>query len=240
MHPDGRRLDPRKRRRMVRDQACRSIRQLAVEGVVIQVEAGDDADRVADRKTLDPFTDGGNRPRRLVSVSSREAWGQRYIGRLRNIDLGAVEPQRFDADLHFALSRGRNFDILDLVGLRAHRSREIVRLSPSHCPPVCRSTLIDFQAFYRARQIAKGGSGPAQAFTCSARKLPRTVSLALSAHPSISQFATREPKARHGRGVGGFRVWSRATGSRIVSVGYWARNAASCIRSSMSLSRVTR
>ena len=112
LHPDGGRLDPRKRRRMVRDQACRSVRQLAVEGVVIQVEAGDDADRVADRKTLDPFTDGGNRSRRLVSVSSRKL-GVRDILAGAEHHLGAVESQRFDADLHLALSGGRNFDILD-------------------------------------------------------------------------------------------------------------------------------
>jgi hypothetical protein len=39
---------------------------------------------------------------------------------------------------------------------------------------------------------------------------------------------------------GGVKIWSKATGFKMVSRGYWARKLASCMRSSRSLSQVTR
>ena len=39
---------------------------------------------------------------------------------------------------------------------------------------------------------------------------------------------------------GGVKIWCKATGFKMVSRGYWARKLASCMRSSRSLSQVTR
>ena len=90
----------------------RGIRKVAVEPVVVQREAWDGADRVADFEALDAGPNRGHRSRRLVPQSGGNL-GLFQILAVAKHSLGAVQSQRMDADLHLSLSRKRDFDLLD-------------------------------------------------------------------------------------------------------------------------------
>src|SRR5262245_22776231 len=103
---------------MVRDQRRRCVRQVAVKAIVIGIKAGNDADSVADLETADPIPDGGNRSRSFIARTSRKP-GSRYISARSKHHLCAVQSQRVDADLDFALCWRKNFDLFDLQNFRA-------------------------------------------------------------------------------------------------------------------------
>src|SRR5208337_4677506 len=112
LHPDRRRLGPGERSGMMSHGMDRGIRKVAVEPVVIQREAWDSADRVADLEALDTRPNRGHGSRRLVPQSGGKL-GLFHILAPAKHSLGAVQSQCMDADLYLALSGRRDFDLLD-------------------------------------------------------------------------------------------------------------------------------
>src|SRR5262245_28891213 len=103
---------------MVRHGVDRGVRQLAVEPVLVQGEAWDGADRIADLEALHAWTDHGNGPGRLVPPPSRPL-GLPQVLPAAEHRLGAIQPQRRDANLDLALPGWRNLDVIDLKDLGA-------------------------------------------------------------------------------------------------------------------------
>ena len=95
----------------------RSVRQVSIKPVRIQREAGDGADGVADLEALDVRPDRGNGPRRLVSQTGGKPGFFQVLTPAEH-RLRAVQPERLDADLHFAPSRRRDGDLLDAQHFR--------------------------------------------------------------------------------------------------------------------------
>src|SRR6516165_373656 len=118
LHPDRRRFGPRERGWVMRHSVDRCIRELAVEPVVVQREARNGADRVADLEPLDVLPDRGDGPRRLVPQTSRQL-GLFQVLAVPEHRFGAVQPQRLDADLDLALAGRRDLDLLHSQDFRA-------------------------------------------------------------------------------------------------------------------------
>src|SRR5262245_28891704 len=94
----------------MRDRTGRGVRKVAIEPVLVQRKAGDRADRIADLKPMDARSDGGDGPRSLVSQASRQLGLFQVLAPAEH-RFSAVQPQRLDADLDFALAWRRDFDL---------------------------------------------------------------------------------------------------------------------------------
>src|SRR5262249_37545232 len=109
---------PRVRGGVVGHGMDRGAYEVAVDPVVVHGEGGDGADRIADLEPVAARADGGDRPGRLITDAGREI---RLFDVLAPAEhrLGAIEPQRLDADLDFAFPRRRDIEVLDLQDLGA-------------------------------------------------------------------------------------------------------------------------
>src|SRR5262249_7923165 len=85
----------------------------AVDPVLVHGEGRDGADRIADLEPLAARADGGDRPGRLIPDASREI-GLFDVLAPAEHRLGAIEPQRLDADMDLALPRRRDVELLPL------------------------------------------------------------------------------------------------------------------------------
>ena len=97
---------------MVRDQTGRSVRQIAVEAIIIQVEAWYDADRITDLEPRDTFANGRNRTRSLVARAGGKPGLRNVLARAKH-HFGAVQSQCMNADLNLAFAGGWDLDLLD-------------------------------------------------------------------------------------------------------------------------------
>src|SRR5215467_13444730 len=94
----------------------RVAHEVAVDPVLVHGEGRDGADRIADLEPLAARADGGDRPGRLTPDAGREL-GLIDVLAPAEHRLGAIEPQRLDADLDLALPRRRDVEVLDLQDL---------------------------------------------------------------------------------------------------------------------------
>src|SRR6516162_7764905 len=94
----------------------RGAHNLAVAPVLVHGEGRDGADRIADLEPLAARADGGDRPGRLIPDASREI-GLFDVLAPAEHRLGAIEPQRLDADLDLAFPGRRDVEVLDLQDL---------------------------------------------------------------------------------------------------------------------------
>src|SRR5262249_28967730 len=94
----------------------RGAHEVAVAAVVVHGEGGDGADRIADLDPLAARADGGDRPGRLIPDAGREI-GLFDVLAPAEHRLGAIEPQRLDADLDLASPGRRDVEVLDLQDL---------------------------------------------------------------------------------------------------------------------------
>src|SRR5262245_20222879 len=97
---------------MVCNQVCRGIREITVEAIIFHVESWDNADRITDLESADPFTDGRNCPRGLIPETGGKLWHRKVLAGSKH-HLGAVQAQRMDLDLNLSFSGGRDLDLLD-------------------------------------------------------------------------------------------------------------------------------
>src|SRR5262249_18105459 len=84
--------------------------------VLVHGEGRDGADRIADLEPLAAWADSGDRPGRLIADAGREI-GLIDVLAPAEHRLGAIEPQRLDADLDLALPGRRDVELLDLQDL---------------------------------------------------------------------------------------------------------------------------
>src|SRR5262245_58193051 len=103
---------------MVGHGVDRGIGEVAVETVVVRRKARDGADRVADLEALRARTERGNGPGRLVTQASGQL-GVFQVLPAAEHRLGAVQSQRLDADLDFALPGWGNLNVFKLMDFRA-------------------------------------------------------------------------------------------------------------------------
>src|SRR5262249_834016 len=103
--------------------------EVAVDPVLVHGEGRDRADRIADLEPLAARADGGNRPGRLTPDAGREL-GLIDVLAPAEHRLGAIEPQRLDADLHLALPGRRDVEVLDLQDLGSAGLTRTPRSSP--------------------------------------------------------------------------------------------------------------
>src|SRR5262245_23974333 len=94
----------------------RGAHEVAVDPVVVHGEGRDGADRIADLEPVAARADGGDRPGRLIPDAGREI-GLFDVLAPAEHRLGAIEPQRLDADLDLALPGWRDVELLDLQDL---------------------------------------------------------------------------------------------------------------------------
>src|SRR5262249_319242 len=94
----------------------RGAHQVAVDPVVVHGEGRDGADRIADLEPLATRADGGDRPGRLIPDAGREIGLFEVLAPAEH-RLGAIEPQRLDADLDLAFPGRRDVEVLDLQDL---------------------------------------------------------------------------------------------------------------------------
>src|SRR6516225_7162503 len=87
--------------------------EVAVDPVLVHGEGRDGADSIADLEPLAARADGGDRPGRLPPDAGREI-GLFDVLAPAEHRLGAIEPQRLDADLDLALPGRRDVELLDL------------------------------------------------------------------------------------------------------------------------------
>src|SRR5215510_5524742 len=94
----------------------RVAHEVAVDPVLVHREGRDGADRIADLEPVSARPDGGDRPGRLTPDAGREL-GLIDVLAPAEHRLGAIEPQRLDADLDLALPGRRDVEVLDLQDL---------------------------------------------------------------------------------------------------------------------------
>src|SRR5215510_10244180 len=94
----------------------RVAHEVAVDPVLVHGEGRDGADRIADLEPVSARPDGGDRPGRLTPDAGREL-GLIDVLAPAEHRLGAIEPQRLDADLDLALPGRRDVEVLDLQDL---------------------------------------------------------------------------------------------------------------------------
>src|SRR5262249_57469088 len=82
----------------------RGAHEVAVAPVLVHGEGRDGADRIADLEPVAARADGGDRPGRLIPDAGRESGLFEVLAPAEH-RLGAIEPQRLDADLDLALPR---------------------------------------------------------------------------------------------------------------------------------------
>ena len=94
----------------------RGAYQVAVDPVVVHGEGRDDADSIADLESLAARANRGDRSGRLNPDAS---WKIGLFDVLASAEhrLGAIEPQRLDADLDLAFPGRRDVEVLDLQDL---------------------------------------------------------------------------------------------------------------------------
>src|SRR5215469_8849496 len=91
----------------------RGAHEVAVDPVLVHGEGGDGADSIADLEPLDARADSGDRPGGLIPDAGREI-GLFDILAPAEHRLGAIEPQRLDANLDLALPGRWDVELLDL------------------------------------------------------------------------------------------------------------------------------
>src|SRR5262250_990327 len=91
----------------------RGVHEVAVDPVLVHGKGRDGADRMADLEPVAARADGGDRPGSLVPDAGRES-GLFDVLAPAEHRLGAIEPQRLDADLDLAFPRRRDVEVLDL------------------------------------------------------------------------------------------------------------------------------
>src|SRR6516162_5432330 len=94
----------------------RGAHNLAVDPVLVHGEGWDGADSLADLEPLAARADGGDRPGRLIPDASREIGLFDVLAPAKH-RLGAIEPQRLDANLDLAFPGWRDVEVLDLQDL---------------------------------------------------------------------------------------------------------------------------
>src|SRR5262249_11162752 len=113
---DGGGLLARERGGVVGHAMDRGAHEVAVDPVLVHGEGRDGADSIADLEPLAARADGGDRPGRLIPDAGREIGLFEVLAPAEH-RLGAIEPQRLDADLDLAFPGRRDVAELDLQDL---------------------------------------------------------------------------------------------------------------------------
>src|SRR5262249_20631977 len=160
---DGWRLVPRERGGVVGHGMDRGAHEVAVDPVLVHGEGRDGADSIADLEPVAAWADGGDRPGRLIPDAGREI---RLFDVLAPAEhrLGAIEPQRLDADLDLALRRWRDVELLDLRDLGS------AGLVESYYP--CHGVLLSSRGSNGAKMLPPAADRHRPANECHERDLP--------------------------------------------------------------------
>src|SRR5262249_10332337 len=94
----------------------RGAHEVAVDPVLVHGESRDGADRIADLEPVAARPDGGDRTGRLIPDAGWQIGPFDVLAPAEH-RLGAIEPQRLDADLDLALPGRRDLELLDLQDL---------------------------------------------------------------------------------------------------------------------------